>query len=84
MLRAFLPRADVHKHVIRAFVTHMLGNRLDCTHRVGTRDANAVLLHLTRQAVAAYLQVVRAARLAEEPADLVARRGRLHDVQPVA
>ena len=84
MLRAFLPRADVHKHVIRAFVTHVLGNRLDRTHRVGARDADAVLLHLARQAVAAYLQIVGAARLAEEPADLVARRGRLHDVQPVA
>ena len=84
MLRAFLPRADVDEHVIGAFVTHVLGNRLDRAHRVGARDADAVLLHLARQAVAAYLQIVGAAPLAEEPADLVARRGRLHDVQPVA
>ena len=84
MLRAFLPRADVDKHVIRAFVTHVLGDRLDCTHRVGARDADAVLLHLARQAIAAYLQVVGAARFTEEPANLVARRGRLHDIQPVA
>ena len=54
----------------------------EIVRRIG--DADAVLLHFARQAVAAYLQIVGAARLAEEPADLVARRGRLHDVQPVA
>ena len=62
----------------------MLGNGAQRTFGTGVRDAQPVLAHLARQLLAAVEQIVGTRDLAEIRADLVARRGRFHDIEPVA
>ena len=83
-LHALLAGADADQHVVGVLVSHVVGDGAQRALGAGVGDAQAVLAHLARQLVAAAEQVVCTGDLAEVRADLVARAGGFHDVEPVA
>ena len=83
MLRAFLP-VPMLTSMSSGLVTHVLGNRLDCAHRAALEMPMPCFFISRVKRSRPICKIVERLRLAEESAIFVARRGRLHDVQPVA